>query len=682
MTVDRERRLLIALLVAAAALRAWFWFELKGTDLAAVPLLDSQTYHEWAARLVAGDWGWHETYWMGPLYPHLLAVVYVIFGVGSQAPLLLQLALSLANVWWLHRFAREALAPDTGDDDAAAPHRAVALLAAALFAFYGAPVFYAGNLLMATLVTSLFLLAARQAVRAVRAPGDRTWFVLGVTVGLTGLARGNVLLLLPALPVLLREATPAPLPRRRVLRLGALALAGGLLVLAPVTLRNLVVADDFVLLTSNGGVNLLIGQQADYGGLFAPVMDEAQAEFDPSMEPTLERELGRDLKGSEVSRILTRRAWDEFRANLGRMPAHYARKIYRFWNGYELPQIVSYDYYRTRFTALRLLPVPYVVLSALGLAGLALLPRRARWVVIVFVGGYFLSLLPFFPTARYRQPIAPLLALSAAAWLWAVATQPAARRRWLPVGLLLVLALWPRWGALDEREVLWQVHLHEASRASKRGDLAATMAAGNRAEEVRPGLADTPYHLALYLEDLGERERAIRLLEEAARRAPANRLIPYRIGRNREEMGAAREAVAAYERAAALDREWSYPWFRGGLVLQREGRLDEARRAMERAYALAPGNQRIRSNLASLCAETGEPDRARELLTGLVRDYPLYVNGWFNLALLEYRQGRNDAARDALDRARGLRGLSADERDRVEELARLLATGSGDAGPP
>ena len=103
---------------------------------------------------------------------------------------------------------------------------------------------------------------------------------------------------------------------------------------------------------------------------------------------------------------------------------------------------------------------------------------------------------------------------------------------------------------------------------------------------------------------------------------------------------------------------------------------------MERAYALAPGNQRIRSNLASLCAETGEPDRARELLTGLVRDYPLYVNGWFNLALLEYRQGRNDAARDALDRARGLRGLSADERDRVEELARLLATGSGDAGPP
>ena len=669
MSTQLERRLFLALLIFSAAVRLAFYLELKGTDLAAVPLLDSQTYHDWAARLVAGDWGWHETYWMGPLYPHLLALVYVIFGVGSQAALVLQLALSLVNIVLLHRFALAVL----GD----APHaRETALTAAALFGLYGAPVFYAGNLLMATLVTTLVLLVALQAVRALRGPTWRSWLRLGVIVGVAGLARGNVLLLLALLPVLLWSASPGTAltgPARR--RLVAALLLGSVLTLAPVTIRNLVIADDFVLLTSNGGVNLLIGQQSGYKGIFAPVMDEAQAEFDPSMETTLERELGRDLKGSEVSRILTRRAWQEFRTHLGAMPLHYARKIYRFWNGYELPQIVSYDYYKRQFRALWLLPLPYVLLSGLGLAGLWVLPSRARWVLLVLVGGYFLSLLPFFPTSRYRQPIAPLLALSAAAWLVAVWRRghAPARRRLLLTGALLVVALLPRWASLGTAEVLWQVHLHEASRASKRGDLARTLVFGAEAEAVRPGLADTPYHLSLYLEDLGEYALAIDKLEIAAERAPDNRLIPYRIGRNREESGQPREAVAAFERAAALDPEWSYPWFRGGVVLNQAGRKDEALGAMQKAFALSPGNEAIRSNLASLYAEAGDLAKAHRLLADLTRDYPLYVNGWFNRALVEYQAGRTDEATRSLAAARGLHGLTDQERDQIERLDRLLA---------
>ena len=66
--------------------------------------------------------------------------------------------------------------------------------------------------------------------------------------------------LLAGFPVLLWIATANIGPAQRWKNVAAL-LIGGLLILAPVTLRNLIVADDFVLLTSNGGVNLLIGQQ-------------------------------------------------------------------------------------------------------------------------------------------------------------------------------------------------------------------------------------------------------------------------------------------------------------------------------------------------------------------------------------------------------------------------------------
>ncbi len=93
---------------------------------------------------------------------------------------------------------------------------------------------------------------------------------------------------------------------------------------------------------------------------------------------SLEWEFGRDLKGSEISRILVGRAWKTFRDNLGAMPRLYLLKTWRFWSGYELPQIEAYVWWRRVFTGLKLLPVPFTLLSALGLVGLAFLPSRPR----------------------------------------------------------------------------------------------------------------------------------------------------------------------------------------------------------------------------------------------------------------------------------------------------------------
>lgn len=656
-----DSRLLLAVLLAAgAAVRLFYFLQLKDTDLALVPLLDSQAYHDWAVRLVNGDWGWGETYWMGPLYPHLLALVYKLFGVGSQAILVFQLGLSLLNVWLVFLLARR-LTRQSG----------TALLAATLFSFYGPPVFYAGMLLMATVVTTLYLLVAWQTVAATERPTLTSWIKLGLLVGLTGLARGNVLLLLVTLPVLLWKTAGVP-PGGKSRRVAALILAG-MLMLMPVTVRNLLVADDFALLTSNGGVNLLIGQKAAYKGIFAPAMDEADAEPDPSLETTLERELGRDLKGSEVSRILTERAIKEFTGNLGAMPLHYLRKAYRFWSGYELPQIASYDYWRGQFSALRPLFLPFTLLSALGLLGMRFLPHKQRWIMIILVGTYFLSLLPFFPTSRYRQPMVPLLAISAAVFCVAwVRADNSRRRLWLPAALLLTIALLPRWTALDAAEVNWQVHLHEASRASKRGDLKTTLAKGGQAEDVRPGLADTPFQLSLYLEDLGEREKALIALNLAQARAPRNRLIPYKMGRNYQELGRFEEALAAFRLSSRLDPTWPYPFLRMGLIYQQAGQIDQALAALETAHRLGPGNHRVRANLASAYAVAGQIEKARAMLQELTRDFPFYVNGWFNLALLELRAGNIAAAEQALDKAADLPHLSPTEQDQITQLRTLI----------
>ncbi len=653
---------LALILIFSAVVRVLFFFQLAATDLVTVPILDSQSYHEWAVQLVAGDPGWGETYWMGPLYPHLLALVYAIFGVGGMAISVLQLLLSMVNICLVFMLTRDFL--EESRTTWAPP------LAAGLFALYGAPVFYAGMILMATVVTTLYLLITRQALIARRRNSTVSWLVLGLLTGLAGLARGNVLLLLATLPVLIFKSNIET--GSRLKNTTAFILAG-LLMLVPVTVRNLVVADDFVVLTSNGGVNLLIGQKAAYKGLFAPVLEKAQPQYDASMERTLERELGRDLKGSEVSRILTRRAVTEFRDNIGAMPMHYLRKIYRFWNGYELTQIFSFEYWRHQLPALRALVVPFTLLAALGLLGIAFLPADRRLTMVLMLGTYFLSLLPFFPTSRYRMPMAPLLAIGAGVFLVGVWRMKwSDRRRWLLGAGALVCILLPRWADLDSSKILWQVHLHEASRASKRSDLKTTLAKARQAEEIRPGHAETPYQLALYLEEMEAWPQAMAALQLAAGRSPDNRLIPYRAGIYQEKQGRLAEALDSFRRAADLDPQWSLPWLKAGLTLRRAGQMPNALDALEKAFDLSPGNHQIRSNLASAYALNEQYDLARGLLEQLVVDYPNYVNGWFNLALVELRAGKPRQAEKVLENTNNLRNLTPEQKQRIVELRKLI----------
>ncbi len=663
-----SRAFLGALLLASLALRLWYWFLIKDTHLFTVPYLDCHDYDVWARALVGGDWGRGEPYWMGPLYPHLLALSYAVLGLGTSALVLIQWALTLVNIVLVYELGRRWGGESLG------------LVAAALFAGYGPPVFYAGFRLMATVVTMFTLLIALQADRAARRPTARAWLGLGLLVGIAATARGNVLALLPILPLLLLARRG--LGARRAWRLtGAICLGAGLAIL-PVTVRNLTVGGDLVLLTSNAGVNLLIGQQTQYGGMFGPVSEVPQFEFDPTGETLLEADLGREFSPSQVSRELTRRAVERVTDEPGGMLAHYARKAYRFWNGYELPQIFSWNYWRHRHAPLRWFPVPFVLLGALGLVGAWTLQPLARRIWLALIGGWFLGLLPFFPTARYRVPVTPLLAVSAAAWILAMlAARHEGRQRRLVAlgvaGLALLVALWPGWTALDVVDESWHSHLARASRAADAGDRADMLAACADAERTRPGLAETPYRQGGYLEKLTDLSGALAAYNEATRRLPDNAFVVYRRARTLAQLGRHDEALAGYAATSRIDPAWSFPWHGSALSLKELGRRDEAAAALERAIELEPGRARYRSNLASLLAESGRLDDAARILGDLTTDFPDYLPGWFNLALVEARRGDSEAARRALDRAAALPRLSVEER---EQIARLLSSLRGTGG--
>lgn len=702
---------LALLLVIGAVIRLAYYLQVRDDAFFRVPYLDALSYDEWARRLARGDWGAGEPYWMGPLYPHLLAAVYAVFGPGGPAPQLLQWGLTLLNVWLTWRLARRLTAPGT------------ALLAAALYAFYGPPVLYAGLLLMETVVTTALLLAALAAWRAVERPTPRRWALAGAAVAAAALGRGNVLLLLAALPLALLPgagadgwrrrpraggesrrgvAVPAPLggipggvppPSRGAAWRPALALwLGAALVLAPVALRNLVVGRDLVLLTSNGGLNLYIGQQTSYGGIFGPVSPELDGPFDASGEATLETELGRGLRPSQVSRILARRALAAMAHRPLATAGNWAVKAYRFWNGYELPQIAAWEFWRERCAALRWLPVPFTLLAACGLPGLWLLRGRERRFLLALVLGYVASLLPFFVNDRYRLPLVPFVAIAAAVFLAAAAGRVAAARRAAPAArsaawrkaagtiataLLLGAALWPGWARLPAAEVAWQSWIHEAWGRAGLDDAPGAREAIAAADRARPDFPGTWYMAGIVAKRLGDLEAAYESFSRARARAPDDRLYAWAAGRTLRQLGRAAEAVPLLRQAASLDTTWARAQFELGIALKESGDRAGALAAWQRAVALEPGTPPYRNNLASLLAETGQLAEAERTLRELTDRFPDYARGWFNLALFQARAGRKEEALASLARALGARPLGRQEREAIVQLRNELKRQAG-----
>jgi Flp pilus assembly protein TadD len=76
-----------------------------------------------------------------------------------------------------------------------------------------------------------------------------------------------------------------------------------------------------------------------------------------------------------------------------------------------------------------------------------------------------------------------------------------------------------------------------------------------------------------------------------------------------------------------------------GLLLEQEGKLDEAEGHFRRALALKPGLARVHCNLGSLLADRGDFTAAMEHFHQALHIAPDYADAWYNLATAFARQG-------------------------------------------
>jgi Flp pilus assembly protein TadD len=644
------------ILLAAAALRAAFFWQTRGNPLATAPLWDAAIYDQMARSVAAGHGiGFDRAYFFGPLYPYALGLLYAVTRSCASCAIAAQHALGVALCGLTYALGRRWLGRGAG------------LLAAGLLASSGLEIFFEGQLLMEVLVSAL-LATSMLLLSPADAPAPSRLFLAGALLGLAALGRPSLLLLAPLVLVPLRATRRSG--RAVVAALAAFA-AGLALPPAATFVRNLRAEGAPIVVTSSGGFNFYAGNSRNSNGMF---LDDMQVKADLSWngEDTAETALRRDLRSDEVSRYWRDRALAEIREDPPRWVRLLFRKLQIFLNGQDVPQIEWFTYERRRWAVLRYASLDPRVLMGLAVAGmLALLPRARRLALlygIVALGAAGIAL--FFVTTRYRVPLLPYFCLFAAAFLHA-AVSAARARSWRKLGLLALagVAAWaftsPARFPVDRTKALYAQLLHDGFRLTKARRFDEAVHAYSRARELWPDDYECRMGLGVAYREKGDLARSLAELLDASARHPVDAELPYQLGVTLQKLGRTEEAERALRESLRSGPRRGATYAYLGLNLAAQGRFDEARAALERGLALDPAQPFALDNLGALLGLLGDEAGARRSFLAALAVDESYAPARLNLAKSYL------AAGDLASAARELRRLARESPDDAEAASLL-----------
>lgn len=565
------------------------------------PTMDALFHDQWAAGLAFGTWTAdlqrtrHEPYFRAPLYPYFVSVVYRVFGRDPLAVIVVQMLLGAASAGLMFGFCRRLFGTKA------------AWAGAALFIGYWPLTYFEGEMLLPAVVILLDIALLFAVVDAMRSTRPRPALIAGLVLGLGAITRPNILIVLPVVAVVLAACAPAG----RVRRLGALAL-GAMLVIAPVTMRNLFVGHDFVPIAWQGGGNFYIGNNPESNGSRA-VIPGTRADWWGGIDDwrrIARKAEGHDLKPSEISGYWYRRGFAFLAHDPGAAARLYLRKLRLLLGNGEVSNQAQMYFVRGRSPVLARLPVNFALVLALAAVGLVALVRSSgfswrdpRLLPYAAAAAYAVSVLLFFVSSRHRLPVAVFLIPGAAVGTTALIDAFRARR----------------WGTLVASS-----------------SLALVVFVASMANPLHVGaLADArgSYDLGVeYLRD-GDVSSALKWLNAAIAADPSYAPAWVERARARERSDLLDDALSDLERATQLDSSSVDALLETGVVMQKLGRHEEAGRFYRHALALDPDRLETLNNLADVAFRERRPEEAKRYLTRALAVDPDFPNALYGLGV-------------------------------------------------
>ncbi len=585
--------------VIALIVRLVYVFQIRQTPFFETLGLDAKFYDAWARRLASGT-SEPEAFFMSPLYPYFLSAIYRILGRDLLLVRIIQAGIGSGTAALAYLIGHRVFGSRVG------------LIAGLVTALYGALVFYDGSILITPLLVFLNTLCLYLLIRADDRGGQWLYALAGVSLGLAGIGKATALAFAPVAALWIwfswrKDRTG----RVRAVSLFAL---GVVLIVVPVTVRNLVVSNDFVMVTSNGGLNFYIGNsEISTGGYVKPVGLDIVS--DPDGELIAEEAVGRDLKPSQVSAYWYGRSRDYIGGNPGGWMKLLVRKLSFAMSSYELPQLENY-YFQKRYSGLLNLPLPgFALVAPLGLIGIALAWRRRQArLLALFFATYMATVVAFFVVARYRLPVVPVLAVGSGfavlEMIRLVRDHAWKTVAWVVAGLVaLLFVVNTNVYRVDHARGFAQSHFRLGIIYGERGDTARAIKECRRAIELDPEYPKSYLNLGAMLVEAGNPDEAIAAFRASVRLDPDYISGRVNLAMALESVGDFAGAVAELDTVLTAEPENALALKEKGVALYRWGRFDEARETLTAALA-ADGDGRQRAEASFYLNVIERPQRA------------------------------------------------------------------------
>jgi 4-amino-4-deoxy-L-arabinose transferase-like glycosyltransferase len=597
-----------------------------------LPIIDEEAYVSWGEEISSGDVAGDAIFYQDPLYPYFLGLLFSLFGKSYLMVRMVQVILGTASVAVVFWIGRKLL----GDKPA--------LLAAGVMAGYRGLYFFEILLLKATMVTFLSAVSCAIGVAAVEKPRARwRWIMLGASLGLLVLLRGNFLALIPFVFLwAFFYDRKAELSKK----LGRAVLYGvGLgMVLAPVTLRNYTVGGELVLTTSQGGANFFIGNNERANGRYVtlPYVRANPKWESMDFKAEAEKRAGRELSPSEVSSFWFKESFKWINAHPDkwfRLQLHKARLMI---HQHEVPD--NHSFYLTRNLFVSVLWLPFLGFGLLwgpalvGMWALARKDPRATYPAL-FAVLYTASIIPFFIVARYRVAVVPAMAVfSAASIFWAY-------ERWRSqdmaplsaAGVLVFISLIIGFGPTTESRAPMGVEYYLLGNAYLKTDRPGeSIQWYDKALEAQPDHKDAAKNRTEALRRTSTDELSLLMAEVAKEETGAADLVE--IAKRLEQLGQMAMAVGVYEKVVKKDPEFFTPYARLGFLYATRPEIQNPEKAiffLKKGLEIKPDSLDTINALGNVYFLSGDTVEARRSWETILFKDPGHSGAKQNLEMLE-----------------------------------------------
>jgi 4-amino-4-deoxy-L-arabinose transferase-like glycosyltransferase len=349
------------------------------------------------------------TAWVAPVYPHLLAGVFGMLGVYSDASAIairvLNAVFSALTCLVLWSLARQLFGATT------------AVWTAWAWAFFPYAIQWTTLVWDTALTTLLLSLACLVTVRLRETDGNTRGAAFGLAWGVAALTNPAVLSVYPAALVALYHRLRAH--PRVFWRLAGISFVALVLALTPWTVRNARTFGEFVPIKGDLGFNLYLGNHEGATG-----------------SPSFPLHPWNDTAEQDRYQALGERAYfgekeAEARDFIRSHPAAFlrltAKRAFQYWGGYwslaagRIPASLRFVVSGPLYALLSLLALGGILRAARARHGQAILPVGAT---LLFPLLYYVTVI----SVRYRHPIEPLLVMLGVWFLTGIAEAVAARR--------------------------------------------------------------------------------------------------------------------------------------------------------------------------------------------------------------------------------------------------------------